>query len=67
MVPTNSELEAVSRVRVDVFERFLHGQSEQNQLAEVMPAILTLLNVSEKPQEMGEKCSFIQMLVFIRL
>lgn len=56
-VPTDSELEAVSCVCVDVFERFLHGQSEQNQLAEVMPAILTLLNVSEKPQEMGEKCS----------
>lgn len=68
MVPTDSELEAVSCVCVDVFERFLHGQSEQNQLAEVMPAILTVLNASEKPQEMGEKkfSSFIQMLVFTR-
>lgn len=47
MVPTDSELETVSCVRVDVFEGFLHGQSEQNQLAEMMPRILTLLNVLE--------------------
>lgn len=30
---------------VDVFERLLHGESEQNQLAEVVPAVLALLFV----------------------
>lgn len=46
-VRTNPELETVSRVRVDVFERLLHGQSEQNQLAKVLPAVLTLLDALE--------------------
>lgn len=44
---TDSELEAVSCVCVDVFECFLHGQSEQDQLTEVMPVILTLLNTTK--------------------
>lgn len=51
-VRTDSELEAVSWLGVDVCECFLHGEGEQNQLAEVMPAVLTLLNTSgvEKKQ-----------------
>lgn len=44
MSRTDSELEVVSRVSVDVSERFLHGQSEQHQLTEVVPAVLALLN-----------------------
>lgn len=44
---TDSELEAVSCVRVDVFQCFLHGQSEQDQLTEVMPAILVLLRTGK--------------------
>lgn len=43
---TDSQLEAVSCVDVDVFQRFLHGQSEQHQLTEVMPAVHTLLNTT---------------------
>lgn len=46
-IRTNPELETVSRVRVDVFERLLHGKSEQNQLAKVLPAVLTLLDALE--------------------
>lgn len=44
---THSQLEAVARVSVDVFERLLHGQSEQKQLAQVLPAVLTLLPALE--------------------
>lgn len=47
-VRTHSELETVPRVRVDVTERLLHGQSEQNQLAQVVPGILTLLDALER-------------------
>lgn len=41
---TDSQLEVVPCVAVDVCQCFLHGQSEQHQLAEVVPAVLALLN-----------------------
>lgn len=52
---TDSESEAVSCVRVDVVECFLHGQSEQNQLAEVMPAVLTVLREGDRSEASWEK------------
>lgn len=42
--PTSSQLKVVSRVGVDVRQRFLHGQSEEDQLAEVVPAVLAFLD-----------------------
>lgn len=52
---TDSERQAVSCVRVDVVECFLHGQSEQNQLAEVMPAVLTVLREGDRSEASWEK------------
>lgn len=44
VAPTNSQLEVVSCVGVDVCQRLLHGQSKQDQLAEVVPAVFALLS-----------------------
>lgn len=40
---TDSELELVSSLDVDVFQTFLHGQSKQHQLTQVTPTVLKLL------------------------
>lgn len=55
LLRTDSERQAVSCVRVDVVECFLHGQSEQNQLAEVMPAVLTVLREGDRSEASREK------------
>lgn len=48
---TDSQLEVVPGVCVDMCQCFLHGQSEQHQLAEVVPAVLALLNGRKRSKE----------------